>query len=81
MSPELRGLPSALKNVDCRCMDIADVLTAYLAIHPDADPVEARFVALCVGRVPFPSVEGNPPVYRDRPYYDARSKERRADHQ
>lgn len=22
--------------------------------------------------VPFPSVQGNPPVYRERPFYDAR---------
>lgn len=81
MSPELRGLPSALKNVDCRCLDSGEALGTFLAQHPTVSREEARFVALCVGRVPFPSIEGNPPVYRDRPYYDTRSKERRANHQ
>jgi hypothetical protein len=77
VSPELRGLPSALKNVDCRCLDTAEVLEAYLAKRPTVSREEARFVALCTGRVPWPSIEGNPPVDRSRPYFDARSKERR----
>ena len=58
------------------CMDSADVLTKWLADHPDVDVQEARsFMSMCHG-VPFPSIRGRKegpfPVYPDRPYYDAR---------
>jgi hypothetical protein len=72
---QLGGLSSALKNVDCRCLDTAEVIGTWLAQNPDVDPREAAFHALCTGRVPFPSVAGNPPVYRDRPYFDSRGRE------
>lgn len=32
-------------------------------------------VVAALGRSPFPSVNGNPPVYRARPFYDARRVE------
>ncbi len=72
---QIGGLSSALKNVDCRCLDEAEVISTWLAQNPDVDPREAAFHALCVGRVPFPSIQANPPVYRDRPYFCARSRE------
>jgi len=68
------GLAPALKNVDCRCLDEGAVIDAYIAAHPEIDERDIAFAALCVGRVPFPSVEANPPVYRDRPYFDARGR-------
>lgn len=61
------------------CMDLSDVLTKWLADHPDVDVKEARsFISMSHG-VPFPSirgkVEGPFPIYPERPYYDARVHE------
>lgn len=55
------------------------LLTVWLSEHPDVKPEEARsFLSMCHG-VPFPSIRGKKegpfPVYRDRPYYDARVHE------
>jgi hypothetical protein len=55
-----------------RCLDGAAILQQFLDAHPEVDPIEARRTALLVGRTPFPSIDGNPPVFRDRPFYDAR---------
>lgn len=73
-APEIGSLASALKNVDCCCLPKSAVLTTWLSAHPHVDVAEAGFVSLAVGRVPFPSVEGNPPVDRTRPYYDVRGR-------
>lgn len=69
---QVSSLFAALKQVRCRCLDRAEVLEKWLAENPEADVREARAVSLMAGRVPFPSINGNPPVYRDRPYFDAR---------
>jgi hypothetical protein len=74
-APEIGSLASALKNVDCCCLPKSAVLTTWLAAHPHVDASEAAFVCMVVGRVPFPSVDGNPPVYRDRPYFDSRGRQ------
>lgn len=37
----------------------------------DADPG----VVATLGRSPYPSVRGNPPIYRNRPFFDARRVE------
>ena len=68
------GLFSALKRVRGRCLDNGHVLDAWLAEHPDADPRMARCATPGLA-APWPSIAGNPPVYRDRPFYDARTWE------
>lgn len=69
------GLFAALKIVRGRCLDNGVALDAWLASHVDADPMRARYgtPGLCA---PMPSVDGNPPVYRERPFYCARTHER-----
>jgi hypothetical protein len=66
------GLFAVLKRVRGRCLDNGFALDAWLASHPDADPALARqhTPGLCA---PMPSIDGSPPVYRERPFYDART--------
>lgn len=48
----------------------------WLAHNPGADAAEACGVAMLIGRVPFPSIQGNPPVDKTRPYLDLRRLQR-----
>jgi len=68
---EYASLFGALKHVRGRCLDNGVALDAWLAEHPDAVPQKARYATpgFCA---PMPSIDGNPPVYRDRPFFDAR---------
>jgi hypothetical protein len=72
--PEYAGLFSRVKANEGTCNGASAALGAWLVEFPDQEREAARFAALCAGRVPWPSISGNPPVYRDRPYYDARFK-------
>lgn len=77
---EVQSLHAALKEANYRCLDQGAVLERWFAMFPEVDRREARACAMVAGRCPFPSVAGNPPVYRDRPYYDARYWEPRELH-
>ncbi len=44
----------------------------WLARNPDANVEEACGVAMLIGRVAFPSIQGNPPLDKTRPYLDLR---------
>jgi hypothetical protein len=44
---------------------------ALIAAHPDMDPRVICGTRLIIGHVIWPSIEGNPPVFRDRPYFNA----------
>lgn len=72
MTALISSLFPRIKAVRGQCLEVAQVLEDFLAENPDVDPREARAIAMMAGRAPFPSISGNPPVYRDRPYYDAR---------
>lgn len=69
------GYFSVLRRIGGRCLDIGPALDGWLAEHPDAEPTLARqhTPGFCA---PMPSIDGNPPVYRDRPFYNARLLER-----
>lgn len=69
---DVQSLHAALKPVNYHCHAQGDVLERWLGDHPEVSREEARACALVAGRCPFPSIAGNPPKYRDRPYYDAR---------
>lgn len=77
MTPdEISSLCCEVKRREGTCNGASEALGAWLGANPcDDDPREARFVASGVGKVPFPSIAGNPPADRARPYYDARFKE------
>lgn len=68
------SLFGALKRVHGRCLDNGTALEAWLAANPQASPEAARSATpgYCA---PMPSIDGNPPVYRDRPFFDARCHE------
>lgn len=74
---QVQSLHARLKEVKGRCLDSGDVLERWLRQNPTASPEEARACVLVAARCPFPSISGNPPVYRDRPYYDARYHQER----
>lgn len=61
-----------VKRARNRCLDLGYVIEAYIEKYPDANREEVRRVALQAFRAPFPSISGNPPVDRDRPYNDLR---------
>lgn len=61
------------------CHDQSQVLREWLEANSHVNIKEARsFISMCQG-VPFPSIRGKKegpfPVYKDRPYYDARVHE------
>lgn len=68
------GLFAALKRVGGRCLDGGVVLDSWLAANPEANATDARqhTPGFCA---PFPSIDGNPPKYRDRPFFCARTHE------
>lgn len=55
----------------------SDALGKFIAENPHLRREEILSHAALFGRSPFPSIDGSPPVYRDRPFYSA-SKEDRA---
>jgi len=65
----------ATKSVRGRCLDSGPALDAWLAANPSVPPEEARLRSRILA-APFPSIDGTPPVYRERPFYDARYIER-----
>ena len=69
---EVGALGRAVRMAHGRCLDKALALEQFVRDHPDVDVRLVRAASLAVDRCPWPSVDGNPPVYRDRPYYDAR---------
>lgn len=76
---EKNSLAFAVRLAHGYCCDLSQVLTKWLAEHPDVEPKEARgFISMSHG-VPFPSIRGKKegpfPVYPDRAYYDARVHE------
>ena len=76
MTPaQIGGLATAVKRNRGACLDNSGIVARYLATNPDVDPREARALAVIYGKQPWPSINGNPPVYRNRPFYDARLHE------
>jgi hypothetical protein len=73
------GLASEIRRVHGYCLESSDSLTRWLAANPTVSKLEARSMASMSHGVPFPSirglVEGPFPVYKDRPYFDARFHE------
>lgn len=69
---ELSTLFQAVKRTRGACLPRGQALQAFLDAHPGARREEVRAASLAFDRAPFPSVDGNPPVDRDRPYFDAR---------
>lgn len=67
---EISALFTAIKLAEGDCLDMSRALEVFLRDHPEIDKKEARAVALGFNRCPFPSIAGNPPVDRSRPYYD-----------
>lgn len=61
-----------VKRTGGECLPRGVVLDELLARHPDVAPEEVRAASLAIDRAPFPSIHGNPPVIRERPFYDAR---------
>lgn len=61
-----------IKRTRGQCLPRGAVLTEVAAKHPGERIEDLRAAALALGRCPFPSIEGNPPLDRERPYYDAR---------
>ncbi len=70
------AIASSLKPYRGRCLDAGGALAGFAARNPECGLVEMRRVALLFGRAPFPSIEGNPPKDRSRPYWDGRYLER-----
>lgn len=68
----IASLSSKIKRARGNCLDVGKAIEQVIAENPNVPVEEIRAAALCIGRVPFPSIDGNPPVYRDRPYFDAR---------
>jgi hypothetical protein len=68
---EYAGLFGAIKRVGGRCLDNGGALEAWLTENPQADPQKARGATpgYCA---PMPSVDGNPAVDRDNPFWDGR---------
>ena len=62
-----------VKRSGGKCLDNGDILEAWLAKNPEADACMAR--RLVGARGVWPSIDGNPPVYRANPYYNARLHE------
>ncbi len=71
---EYGGLFAALKRVRGRCLDNGHALEKWLEDNPQANRETARMVTpgLCA---PRPSITGPTPVYRERPFYDAKAHE------
>lgn len=69
------SLFGAMKRERGSCLVIGLVLDRWLAQNTHVDPSEARQAALMIAKAPFPSVDGNPPRYRLRPFFDARFHE------
>lgn len=54
----------------------SDALEAFCASHPHIVPSDVYGTAAGLGRCCFPSIDGSPPVFKDRPYYSATAEER-----
>lgn len=54
----------------------SEALEAFCASHPHILPSEVYGTAAGLGRCSFPSIDGSPPVFKDRPYYSATAEER-----
>jgi hypothetical protein len=46
-------------------------IEALIAAHPEMDPKLLCGTRLGLFLCPWPSIDGNPPVFRDRPYFAA----------
>lgn len=53
-------------------IDRSDALMAFITSHPALAQSDILATAALLGRCPWPSITGSPPVYRDRPFFDAR---------
>jgi len=71
---EYGGLFAALKRVRGRCLDNGVVLDTWLEQNPQANREMARMMTPGLA-APRPSITGPTPVYRERPFYDARTHE------
>lgn len=69
---ELRDLAGLVRIARGRCNEKGFALEEFLRRRPLVDRREARAAALAVDRAPWPSIDGNPPIDRTRPYFDSR---------
>lgn len=70
--PALSDLFQAVKRGRGRCLEKGAAVEQAMAQHPTEAKEALRAAALAVDRAPFPSVDGNPPMFRDLSYFDAR---------
>lgn len=54
----------------------SDALGKFIAENPHLRREEILSHAALLGRSPFPSIDGSPPVYHDRPFFSASREER-----
>lgn len=75
---QLSSLAAKVRAGRNECLALSDAVTEFLRENPEVDQCEVYGAAMCMGRAPFPSVDGNPPVDRKRPYLDLRRFPERA---
>lgn len=63
-------LSSAVMRLSGR--ERSDALEAFIEANPGILMTDIIGTAALLGRCPFPAVDGNPPVFRNRPFFDAR---------
>lgn len=73
MNPSFPGIMAVVRRTGGGCLDTPD---AVALAYPNV-PEDVRASAIVSGaKSPFPSVEGNPPLDRARPFWDGRRIER-----
>lgn len=63
---DMQGIMHAVRAAKADCLSSPDIVAKT---YPNANP---GIIVAC-GRAPFPSISGNPPVDKKRPYLDLRN--------